>query len=49
MGRTISKNLSKTLSGNYSQKPFDDANKFAIDPLKSSPFKNSRSNWWFDW
>ena len=36
MYKNIAKNLSKTLSGKYSQKRFDHAEKFATDARKTS-------------
>ena len=48
-GKSISENISKCLSGKYSQKLLDHAKQSATDALKTSAekshLKNSRSNW----
>ena len=53
MGKNIDKNISKNLSGKYSQTLFDPTKQSAEMHLKllqkKSNSKNSRSNWWFDW
>ena len=52
MGKNIGKGISNNLSGKYSQKLLHHAKQSATDALncvKKSNSKNSRSNWWFDW
>ena len=53
MGKNISKNIRKNLSGKCSQKFLDHANQSIEDALKTAAEriiqKNSRSNWLFDW
>ena len=53
MGLNIHKNISENWSDIYSKKLLNYAKQFAADPLKNyfkkKQFKNSRSNWWFDW
>ena len=46
MGKTIGKNISKTLSGKYKQKRLDHAKQFATDALKISSKKSYlKHNW----
>ena len=58
MGKNISKNIRKDLSGKCSQKFIDHANQSIEDALKTAAEriiqkkkkkKNSRSNWLFGW
>ena len=53
MGRIFDKNISKNLSGRYSQKLLDYAKQSATDVPKTMSNrviqKNSRSKWWFKW
>ena len=52
VGKHIGKNISKNLSSKYSRKLLDHAKQSATDTPKTAlkkQFKNSKSNWWFDW
>ena len=53
MGRIFGKNISKNLSGRYSQKLLDYAKQSATDVPKTMSKrviqKVSRSKWWFKW
>ena len=53
MGRIFGKNISKNLSGRYSQKLLNYAKQSATDVPKTMSNrviqKNSRSKWWFKW
>ena len=53
MGENTGKNISKILSGKYSQKNFDQAKKSATDALKTTSKriiqKSTRNNRRFDW
>ena len=54
MGKNNCKNISKNLSGKYSQKPLDQAEQSATDAITTTSSKvikkknNSKSNCWFD-
>ena len=52
MGKNVGRNISKTLSGKYSQKLLDHSKQSATDAIKTTSKrvikKNSRSNWSFD-